>query len=40
MIQVLSQKNALAVDEFTITSNYISEEEIMENSERNVTPAT
>ena len=36
MIPVFSQKDAFALDEFTITSNYLSEAELMDNAGRSI----
>ena len=36
MIPVLSQKDAFALDESTITSNYLSEAELMDNAGRSI----
>ena len=36
MIPVFSQKDAFALDKATITSNYLSEEELMDNAGRSI----
>ena len=36
MIPELSQKDAFVLDKFTISTNYLSEAELMENAGRNI----